>query len=260
MFLLASLVGCRSAEKAANAGPLAANIETSALLDSIASHEANCGWLSLKLDVEVRSKKFDDSFKMYVKMKADSAIWMSATYYAVEVARLLLTPDSVKYMDRRNNRYYLGNYSYLAQLIPVEADFGTVQNLLLANTQGFVNEQPRVNRTKNGYELNFQRGASKRRAEKDGLSTPPQMHIDVSASHFRPISIRVKDTDSRSGLELKYEEFTPICGSFLPNKMLLRAQDANEQLAVNTSVVKMEAGEKASLSFTIPEKYEPLDF
>jgi hypothetical protein len=43
-----------------------------------------------------------------------------------------------------------------------------------------------------------------------------------------------------------------------PKNIEFVAESPNEQATVNTSVIKLTTGKKVSVSFTIPDKYEPL--
>ncbi|MFQ3326357.1 MAG: hypothetical protein ACJASM_000440 [Salibacteraceae bacterium] len=89
------------------------------------------GLLAIKSKVYFKTPKLSDSFKMHIRMKRDSIIWISATYYKVEVARFVFTQDSVKMIDRKNEKYYLGGYTFIQNLYNVPFNFSSLQATIL---------------------------------------------------------------------------------------------------------------------------------
>ena len=70
--------------------------------------------LSFKSEVTVQMKDEKRSFKTNIRIKRDSAIWMSISpALGIEVARAIFTTDSIKLVDKWNDQYYLGDYDYI---------------------------------------------------------------------------------------------------------------------------------------------------
>ena len=90
--------------------------------------------LSFKTDVNLQMKDEKRSFKANVRIKKDSAIWMSLSpALGIEVARAIFTQDSIKLIDKWNDKYYLGDYEYINNIFDADFDFGMLQDLLVAN-------------------------------------------------------------------------------------------------------------------------------
>jgi hypothetical protein len=68
-------------------------------------------------------------------MQKDSIIWISvnATIFSYEALRVLITPDSVKVLNRRDKIVQLRSVNYLKDLVDLPFDFYTLQDLLLGN-------------------------------------------------------------------------------------------------------------------------------
>ncbi|MEZ4720873.1 MAG: DUF4292 domain-containing protein [Flavobacteriales bacterium] len=264
LLFLASCSSTKRAEKPERDRQHIPNRKTAEIIDSLSNNDLRCDWMSIKYDVDIKTSKIDDSFKLYVRLKQDSVIWVSATYYAVEIARFLFTPDSVKYMDRRNNKYYLGDYTYVTDQFMFEADYYTLQSLILANGNAFItdtDEKVRSAKDKGKYYLSFLRKGKFRRAmKKDDMRKPLELVISlwVDPNTFRLSRATVVDFDDDRQLAAEYSDFRPACNSEYPYKIRFTAKAPNEQATVNTSVVKLSTDKEVSISFTIPEKYEPL--
>jgi len=253
----------RSKELAADAN--IPNLKTEEILLSMKDNAIDCGWISIKYDVEVKTSDFDDSFKMYIRMKQDSAIWVSATYYAVEVARFLFTPDSVMFMDRKNNQYYTGDYDYITSRFEVEASFDLLQALILANTADLLEAEVaegkiRSYRQDGSYYLSFLRKGQLRRAlrKEDGKDVNLNIGLWINPESYRMVKTSITDFSADRTLTATYMNYETACNSSFPYTTQYLAVSPNEQAEVKTSVMKFSSGKKVSLSFTIPDKYEEL--
>lgn len=254
---------CKGGQKAEVKEERLPNMKTEQLLGALAENQLDCDWLSIKYEVEIKTSKMDDSFKAYARIKKDSAIWISATYYSVEIARFLLTPDSVKYMDRRNRKYYEGDYSYLSSLIMFETNFNLVQNIILANSSALISLDDKVKSSKDDgkYLLSFLRKGQLRRAKrKEELNKELELVVSlwVDPKSYRVSKTSLVDFEANRTLEVDYSNFEESCNSSYPHTTKFVANSENEQAEVKTSVIKLSADKEVSLSFTIPEKYEPL--
>lgn len=265
LLLLVSVASCKSGRDATTEDKARLpKIKTNALVDSIHANDLVCDWMSIKYDVEIKTSKVDDSFKLYVRLKQDSVIWISATYYAVEIGRFLFTPDSVKYIDRRNNKFYVGGYEYITEKFMIEAGFATLQSLILANGSAFVDDTQEKLRgsTEDGlYTLSFLRkGQMKRAAKKEEFKKPIDLAVSlwVEPNTYRLQKANIRDYNEQRGLTAKYSNLEQYCNSMFPKNAEFVAESPNEQAIVKTSVIKLTAGKKVSVSFTIPDKYEPL--
>ena len=93
-------------------------------------------WLSMKISADVKSEGKNDSFKANIRIRKDSLIWISISpALGVEMVRVLITPDSVKYVSKIPNdkHYYLGDFSAVTGVAQMSLDFKMIQDILLGN-------------------------------------------------------------------------------------------------------------------------------
>ncbi len=91
---------------------------------------------SAKIKVNYRDKEGEQpELTVFVHMMKDSMIWISvnATIFSYEALRVLVTPDSVKVLNRRDKLLQLRSVNYLKDLVDLPFDFYTLQDLLLGN-------------------------------------------------------------------------------------------------------------------------------
>jgi hypothetical protein len=69
-----------------------------------------------------------------IRMKKDSAIWISLRPgLGIEAARIFITPDSVRIVDKLNNDFLGFTFDSLSKRLDIPVDFQLIQNTLLGN-------------------------------------------------------------------------------------------------------------------------------
>ncbi|HEY4208314.1 MAG TPA: DUF4292 domain-containing protein [Puia sp.] len=156
--LFVGIAGCRSAKKIQKviATPNAARVDTTKAVIPVTPPEdrhadslriirqAVSGLFRNKINFETFSARMkvhyeggdgkDYEFNAFIHIKRDSMIWVSINAgLGIEAFRLLITPDSVKILDKLKKIARLRSVSFLQEEIHLPVDFKTIQDLLLGN-------------------------------------------------------------------------------------------------------------------------------
>jgi hypothetical protein len=110
------------------------------ILDECRQNAFEPDWCGMKLDAELLSGEESQSFKATVRMRRDSIIWISiAPMLGIEMIRLIVTPDSLKYLSKIPDQkfYYLGSISELSDKTGADLSFSVLQDILCGNPVGF---------------------------------------------------------------------------------------------------------------------------
>jgi hypothetical protein len=97
---------------------------------------ANFKTFSAKVKVNYRDKEGEQpELTVFIRMQKDSIIWISvnATIFSYEALRVLVTPDSVKVLNKKDKIVQLRSVNYLRELVNLPFDFYTLQDFLLGN-------------------------------------------------------------------------------------------------------------------------------
>lgn len=88
-----------------------------------------------KIDASYKdSKDKNYNFDVKLNMKKDELIWLSVTGpLGIEVARGLITKDSVKILNKLEKTYLTSSISYLQDKLGMPLDLHTMQDLLIGN-------------------------------------------------------------------------------------------------------------------------------
>ncbi len=87
--------------------------------------------MKAKMHYEAAEQK--QNFTVNFRIKKNEVIWASISGFGLEVARAIITPDSVKAIDKFNKKLYLYTYKDLQKLVNVDVDFSTLQDIIIGN-------------------------------------------------------------------------------------------------------------------------------
>ncbi len=104
------------------------------LFEKLKENEFKFDWISAKFKLDIVIDKKKNSLTGQLRMRKDSVLWVSfSPALGIEMARLLITTDSVKFINRINKTYFLGDYKLVNNFLDSNVDFDVLQSILLGN-------------------------------------------------------------------------------------------------------------------------------
>jgi len=105
------------------------------VLDTIHKNHIDFQTFSAKIKVHYENSNGKrNDFTAYLQLKKDSIIWINVTGpFGIPVLRALVTPDSVKIIDKLKETVSLWAVDHLQELIHLPMTFTDLQNLLIGN-------------------------------------------------------------------------------------------------------------------------------
>ena len=227
------------------------------LLAIILQKDNHCAWYSAKASVEIASKKQKQRFSATIRLRKDSAIWISITpALGIEAIRVLLTKDSVSYFNRINNEYFSGDYNIVKQTLKIEAGYQLIQALILGNS--YLHYQPDLygSAIENGY---WMLSSRKKRQIKRNLDIPVP-EILFQEIFYNPLlnkitRIYLQDYRPIRRFDVAYSGFTDIEGFSTPTIVSVKAS-ADEDVEIYIEMSKITMNKPLNLPYKIPEGYE----
>ncbi len=193
--------------------------------------------------------KYDDgvtkvSFNANIRMRRDSIIWIKANFFGLEVARILIRPDSVFAINRYEKSFVAESYSKFDSLYNVPLSFGQLQDLILGNT---------LLDRKADMLLSFENPNYDISQKKD----PYVLHHLIEGANFAPVLIKVEDV--RSGYEVNADLSDYRSLSESKNFSYFRQYIINKhnvQVAnIQINYAEIDTKDKKKLPFEIPSHY-----
>lgn len=274
--IFVSAISCRSVKQVIVKKDFPA-ITENRLLKNVEANELSYNTLYAKrVDVSLVNEKESNSFKALLKIQRDSFIQISVTApLGIEIARVLLTTDSIKFADVYHKKYFLSDYSYLSDKYDAHISYDCIQKIL---TNMFFNfeicggganriKKYKLDRVDNGYELSTveERALSrkikklykKRRKNKDFILILQKILIDPQS--FRPLSMSVEDVEEDMGVSVNYEDFKNFSGKIFPGKIMFKLFSGHDKTSFELKFQKIEFDVPVEPNFKISSKYKKID-
>jgi len=230
------------------------------LTTNLKTNELKFEWLKAKLSAEAFVDSTNNSFSVALRIKRDSIIWMSLTKLGIEGARVLITKDSVKFVNTVEKRFFKGDFTYISKLLNTELDFEMLQSLLVGNSVTFYDEDEKIKPGMDNcqYTLGTVRKFKIRKAERGKELKEPAQSIYLIPENFKISRVLFYEFNPDRSFDAHYDEFAKVDSTQLfPFKMnyIIKAQkNVNIDLIFN----KVVLNEEQSFPFKIPENYEQI--
>ncbi len=96
--------------------------------------EVGFDYLLTKSKFSFRSSTQDfDNTNVNIRIKKDSLIWLSVTGVGFEVARGMITPDSIVFVDKFHKEYFVFTYAQLSKQYNFDLNFKLLQSIIIGN-------------------------------------------------------------------------------------------------------------------------------
>ncbi len=273
LLLLLSASSCRSKKQIVadtppppidSTGKCRLDFKSSKTLSSLlAKNQFRFNWFTGKFDAEFHMDGKKQEFTVVLRMKKDSVIWMSIIdplIGAVEAARVLLTQDSIKMMNRLDKTAFVGTYDTLCSLLHTDVDFEILQALLVGNNVAFYEEEeklhPNIDRTECLYLLGTVRKKKIRKViEGQKELKEPAQSIWMKDANFSVVRLFFTDLETQRTFDANYTDFQPLDSTVFPHKMTFFVK-AQTNLEIRFAYKKANLNKAATFPFSIPSGYE----
>lgn len=163
--------------------------------------------IKAKTDLTIDKNNYDAT--MNIRIKKDEMIWISVTAIAgLEVARVVITPDSMKILNRLESTYTQKPFNFIHQFTNDQINFRTLQSILIGNTiTEFVTTDSEV----------FLRG---NQTLLSGVLKNLTGNILLN-EHNKVVQTNLTDEKADQNLDVDYADFIEIAGRNIPHSVLI---------------------------------------
>jgi hypothetical protein len=260
LVLLSALSSCKSNKKITlnngkclldfkNARTLATNLKT---------NEFKFDRMNAKLSADADVDSSSNSFTITLRMRRDSVIWMSVSKLGIEGARVLITKDSVKFLNRLKSTFFVGDYAYISKLASTDLDFEMLQSLLIGNSVEFYDEDEKLKPSITGcqYMLGTIRKKRMRKVMEGKELREPAQSIYLVPESFKIARILFYEFNPDRSFDALYGNYeSQSNGQLFPMTMNYTIK-ASKTVKVDLQYTKIALNEEQSFPFKIPDNYE----
>lgn len=250
-------------------------ISTNKLLKRIENNAFNYEYLTIKrINCNFSSSQSKAAFKINLKARKDDCILVSISKLNIPVGRVLLTPDSVKYVNYIDRNYFIDDYSYLSSFLHIDLDFSTIQSIISNNAFSYRNDPKNKDyRTfesfieDNLYVLQSEKSRKiNKMEEKENKAERWLKRFDDQAlimqkMFFDPKSftlnrLTISDKTNNRNMNLLFDDFTEVKNKAYPGSIEMKFHSPEEEIEMKIRMSGFSTEKITSFSIKIPQKYE----
>jgi hypothetical protein len=229
------------------------------LFTKLKENELKFDWLSTKFSAEYRNNRKKNSFGGQMRIRKDSLIWLSLSpIMGIEVMRLMISQDSIKYINRMNNTYFIGDYNNLNKFLNTNIDYDILQSFLIGNDLSFYDDGKFKSDIDNGeYKLST---AARQKLKKYVRNADEALKIFIQNIWLDPATYKIVQADVKEmrkekiRLEASYGSFESVDGQLFPKETEYNIY-AENVIRVKVTFSKTVINEPQQFPFKIPASF-----
>lgn len=238
--------GCASSRKAA--GKVPKEVTSDYLMRRLVTQQVKAEWMSAKARVSYDDQYLSVKANASIQMKRDSFIWVAVKKLGFEVARAMITPDSIYVIDRLNNEYLAKDLNYVTKLYNLPADFNALQAIMLGNPLFFTTRGWQMENEGSGFHL-------------FGRNDEMESHYRLGGEALLLRSMTFNDFRNHRDVMLSLEEYAQTTEnqnfSYLRNLEVDSRETGKLSIGIRFSDVEFNVPKE--IRFDVPERYTRVD-
>jgi hypothetical protein len=205
----------------------------------------------------------EESFDIKVRMRKDSAIFITIQALSmVDVAKILITRDSVKMRVDIKKQYFVGDMNYINEILNADLDFDVVQAALFGNSAEFYDDDARLKTVTDRQKCHYILGTERRRRLRKIVhgQKEPRKSLQTMTLHPENFKILINefiDVETNRMFIASYDKFQMLDSIYAPRHVDIDIV-AEKKVNLKIDYVRIEKTQPQKLSLNIPAKYDPI--
>lgn len=255
-------------------------ISTNKLLKKVEQNAFDYQYFNIKrINCQFATSESKTNFKVSLKALKNEKILVSISKINIPVGRVLLTPDSVKYVNYIDRNYFLDDYTYLSRILNIDLDFESIQSIISNNAFSYRNDPKNKDfKTYNSfiesgmYVLQSEKERKINKIEKKGKTEKIERRLKrlndeafiVQKMYFQPAGfslekIIIEDISNQRNMEMTFQDFIQIKNKNYPGMINMNFMSPQNKVNLKVRLAGFSTDKINSFSFRIPDKYERIE-
>jgi hypothetical protein len=231
------------------------------LFEQLKKNELKYNLFSAKLSVTVNENKNSNTFYGNIRLKRDTVIWLSVTpAVGIEMLRVLITPDSLKIINRLKQTYLAEKFDYINSVFDTDLDFDVFQAFIIGNDLSYYeNNKFKASIDNKKYLLSTvgRRKIKKFVKQNENLKVMLQK-IWINPESFKIEKISINEINENRKIEAKYSLFNQLNDQKFAHHVEYEMV-ADKKMYIMIDYSKVLIDNPFEIPFNIPDKYEKME-
>lgn len=275
IFVLLGFASCKTAQIVTTAEKIKP-ISTNRLIRKVEDNAFDYKVMAIKrIACQYQSPNEKASFRANLKSENDKQLLITLSKINVPIARLYLTPDSVKMVNYLNKTYLDEGYGYLSNILGADVDFDMVQ-AILSNDAFSYHQGKRNNNYKefvsyadSGMYIlqsfkNRKLGKIVRKGKEDKIDRYLKklneddfivQHLYIDPNNFKIRKIVIDDKTNNRKAIVDFSDFEKVGRQLYPGNINIQFKSPEKDLSMKIKLSKFSTDKNESFNFNIPERF-----
>lgn len=254
-------------------------IGTNKLLKMVEQNSFDYDYLAIKrINCQFSNNNEKANFKINLKAQKDEKILVAISKLNIPVGRVLLTPDSVKYVNYIDRNYFIDDYSYLSKFLNIDLDFATIQSIISNNAFSYRNDEK--NKDFKTFDSFIEEGMHVLQSEKNrkifkieeqGKTAKLERRMKrlddealiLQKMYFNPSNyaltrLTINDKTNDRIMNMNFNDFVKVQEKDYPGMIDMSFNSPKNEVKLKIRLSGFSLEKIKSLSINIPKKYEQI--
>lgn len=214
-------------------------------LDAIRSSQLTYNSFSGRAKTRLDINGSSNDVTLNIRIQRGKKIWVSVTAIAgIEVARALITPDSLQVVNKLQGLYLQKPFSYIYSYTSQQINFDSLEALLVGNAiPQLINDNAK---------LQADSGRTVMSGNLQELAYKLILGADLKADHTE-----LSDQDAGQSLIVDNSVFIPAANRILPSQIDMSSVMPKKRVKMSMHYIKADFDQPLEYPFSIPSGYSP---
>ncbi|GEM_PF-3122808 len=215
--------------------------------------------LKAKIKTKFKSREKQNlAFGTFIKIVKDSAIHATISLATIPVVVALITPDTLKFINKKDQKYFVGGFDYLSRLIKTEISFYEIQDLLVGNPvklkqselHYLIEEENQVylsSKSKNALQL----------ANENSAASSEWLVKYWVNELYKTGRTLVENSGKKTMIEITQADYNKVDGQLFPNRTQAEIVTPKDSITIQLNYQRVKINTGVEFEFSIPDHYTP---
>ncbi|TCK67762.1 uncharacterized protein DUF4292 [Winogradskyella wandonensis] len=246
IILLVTAWSCKSTKAIVTSGEASSALSAKQVIKAHQKNNVNFKTLQAKAKINITQNQKSQGATFNLRIKKDEVIWLSAP---LNLARMMITPDSVKFYNKTDNTFFNGNYALLSDFAGFDLDFFKVQNILMGQAISDLRAKDHV--------IDVQENAYVLAPKSQNVLS--ELFYLLNASHFKLNSLQLAQSAKRRFLQVDYKSYQDIEKNVIPKEIKVIAVEDTSEALIDMEIKSITLNEEVRFPFRIPSGYKEIE-
>jgi hypothetical protein len=219
-------------------------------IDDIKARQLNFNTFAASGSGSLNIDNNSNDVKLNIRVEHNKRIWVSVSITALltfEVARVLITPDSLFVVNKVESKYLRKPFSYIYTYASKQINYKMLEALLVGNAMPEILNDPRVILQPTNGNVTL---SGKLQDLVYRLTLGPDK---------RPQQLNLSNPAEEQTLQVTNSVPVQADNKIVPSQIDIQSAIKNKKIQVNLQYTKVDFDQQLEYPFNIPERYKPAD-